>query len=140
MEVGGKGSTPSPSPWRSPSPDPSYYYNTRTAPTSSRERLVAIGLALVAVFSPLFIDRRSAWDHEDEASGTMIVSLTVMLPLLLLGLMTAIATSLYLDHGVTRFDPNWIHRVGGSSGGIIVILMVLALVLRCKAGVSCWEA
>lgn len=137
MEGGGRGSSPScPSPWRSPGR--SYGYG-RPAPASSWERLVAIGLALVAVLSPLFIDRRPAIDPEDEANQPMISSLSLWLPLLLLGLMTAIAASLYLDRSLTRFDPNWIHRVGGSSGGIIVILIVLALVLKCKACVSCWE-
>lgn len=139
MELGGEGSTPSWSPWRSPRADPRYRYS-RHAPTSSWERLVAIGLALVAVLSPLFIDRKPAADPEDEASQPMIASPTIWLPLLLLGLMTAIVTSLYLDRSLTRFDPYWIYRVGGSSGGIIIILIVLALVLKCKASVSCWQA
>lgn len=96
---------------------------------SSYERLVAIGLALLAVLSPLYIDRREADDSDlDEAS----ISLFSSLPLLLLLLISAIALSLFLDRSFTRFDPYWIHRVGGSSCGILVILLVLALVISLK--------
>ncbi|XP_031376551.1 uncharacterized protein LOC116192213 isoform X2 [Punica granatum] len=124
MEVGGGGPTSSSSPWRSPTPTYSY---SRPSPTSYWERLAAIGLALLAVLSPLFIDRRPAADPEDEELFGLSAWL---IPLLLLGLMIAIAASLYLDRSLTRFDPYWIHRVGGSSGGIIIILIVLALVLK----------
>ncbi|KAL5559541.1 hypothetical protein UlMin_035752 [Ulmus minor] len=109
----------------------------RTSRFSSYERLVAIGLALLAVLSPLYIGRREVDDSElDEPA----FSFDYWLPVLLLTLTLAIAVSLYLDKSLTRFDPYWIHRVGGSSGGIIVILLVLALVLRCKASISNWEA
>lgn len=101
----------------------------RTSRFSTYERLVAIGLGLLAVFSPLYINRKEETDPElDEA-----FSFDSWLPLLLLVLILAISVSLYLDRRLTRFDPYWIHRVGGSSGGIIVILMILALVLKCKS-------
>ncbi|PON63407.1 Transmembrane protein [Trema orientale] len=104
---------------------------------SSYERLLAIGMALLAVISPLYIDRREVSDPElDEAA----MSFDHWLPLLLFFLISAIALSLFLDRSLTRFDPYWIHRVGGSSGGILVILLVLALVLKCKASLRNWEA
>ena len=109
----------------------------RRTRSSSYERLAAIGMALLAVLSPLYINRRVVDDSElDESS----ISLDAWLPLLLLVLISAIAVSLFLDRGLTRFDPYWIHRVGGSSGGILVILLVLALVLKCKASLMNWEA
>ncbi|KAJ8527106.1 hypothetical protein K7X08_029583 [Anisodus acutangulus] len=55
------------------------------------------------------------------------------LPLLMLFLIIAIAMSCYLDQSFTRFDPYWIHRVGGSSTGILILLFVLAFVLKFKA-------
>lgn len=101
----------------------------RTHRYSSCERLVAIGLGLLAVISPLYIDRRDEDDSEvDEA-----INFDSWLPLLLIVLILAIAISLCLDKRLARFDPYWIHRVGGSSGGILVILMILALVLKCKS-------
>lgn len=94
-------------------------------------------MALLAVISPLYIDRRGASDPElDEVA----VSFDSWLPLLLLVLISAIALSLFLDRSLTRFDPYWIHRVGGSSGGILVIILILALVLKCKASFRDWEA
>lgn len=103
----------------------------------SYERLAAIGVTVVAVLSPLYIDRREVEDSElDEAP----VSFEAWLPILLLVLTSAIGLSLFLDRGLTRFDPYWIHRVGGSSGGILFILLLLALVLKCKASLSNWDA
>lgn len=96
---------------------------------SSYERLAAIGMGLLAVISPLYIDRREVSDPELDEAAT---SFDCWLPLLLLVLISAIALSLFLDRSLTRFDPHWIHRVGGSSGGILVILLILALVLKCK--------
>lgn len=96
---------------------------------SSYERLVAIVMALLAVISPLYIDRREVDESElDEAS----ISSVSWLPLLLLVLISAIALSLFFDKSFTRFDPNWIHRFGGSSGGILIILLILALVINLK--------
>lgn len=102
----------------------------RTSRFSSYERLVAIGLILVAVVSPLYINRRPAYDPDFDDQP---ISPAFCLPLLLFGLILVITLSLYLDRSLTRFDLYWIHRVGGSSGGIIVILIVLAFVLKCKA-------
>ncbi|KAJ9168156.1 hypothetical protein P3X46_019715 [Hevea brasiliensis] len=103
---------------------------TRTSKFSSYERLVGIGMGLIAVISPLYINRRPDIDPELEEQS---INLASWLPLLLLVLILAIALSLYLDQSLTRFDPYWIHRIGGSSGGIIIILVILALVLKCKA-------
>ncbi|KAB5553067.1 hypothetical protein DKX38_010378 [Salix brachista] len=102
----------------------------RTGRVSSCEKLVAIGLGLLAVVSPLFIDRRPASESELDEESIILAS---WVPLLLVVLILATAVSLYLDRSFTRFDPYWIHRVGGSSGGIMVILVILALVLKCKA-------
>ncbi|XP_071723726.1 uncharacterized protein [Rutidosis leptorrhynchoides] len=102
----------------------------RKSKYSSFERLAAVGLIILAVVSPLFIDGGPQTDPEIESQSITFASL---LPLLLLLLILAIALSLYLDRSFTRFDPYWIHRVGGSSGGIVVILIVLALILKCKA-------
>ncbi|XP_034684335.1 uncharacterized protein LOC117913461 [Vitis riparia] len=109
----------------------------RSARFSSYERLGAIGLALLAVVSPLYIDRRPVLDPELDVQPISLVS---WLPLLLMVLIFAITLSQYLDRRFSRFDPYWIHRVGGSSVGIIVILMVLALVLKCKASINNQEA
>ncbi|KAF8393550.1 hypothetical protein HHK36_021794 [Tetracentron sinense] len=104
---------------------------------SSNEKLVAIGLAILSVISPLYIDRKPAIEEEDDDES---ISLTSWLPLLLMVLIGAIYLSRYLDQSFKKFDPYWIHRVGGSSCGIIMLLMVLALVLKCKASMTSWEA
>lgn len=91
---------------------------------------MAIGLGLLAVVSPLFIDRRPSSESELDEESIILAS---WVPLLLVVLILATAVSLYLDRSFTRFDPYWIHRVGGSSGGIMLILVILALVLKCKA-------
>lgn len=91
---------------------------------------MAIGLVIVAVASPLFINRRPASEDDDEAE---FLNFAAWLPLLLFMLIFAIAFSPLLDTSFARFDPYWIHRVVGSSGGIIFILVVLALVLKWKA-------
>ncbi|XP_055820346.1 uncharacterized protein LOC129889174 [Solanum dulcamara] len=98
--------------------------------SSYDNRLLAIGLTLVAILSPLYIDRRKLVDPELEEQSLGISS---YLPLLMLFLIIAIAMSCYLDHSFTRFDPYWIHRVGGSSTGILILLLVLAFVLKFKA-------
>lgn len=104
---------------------------------SSYERLGAIGLALLAVVSPLYIDRRPVLDPELDVQPISLVS---WLPLLLIILIFAITLSQCLDQRFSRLDPYWIHRVGGSSVGIVVILMVLGLVLKCKASINNQEA
>ncbi|OVA06833.1 hypothetical protein BVC80_1421g22 [Macleaya cordata] len=101
---------------------------------SSNEKLVAISLALLAVLSPLYIDQKSLPEPEDDDDDHEF-SLVSWLPLLLLVLMVAIYFSRKLDQSFTNFDPYWIHRVGGSSGGIVVLLMVIALVLKCKSSI-----
>ncbi|KAK4412698.1 hypothetical protein Salat_2917000 [Sesamum alatum] len=102
--------------------------------SSHDKRLLAIGFAILAILSPLYIDRRSVPDPELEEEP---VYLSSYLPILLLLLVTAISISGYLERGFPRLDPYWIHRVGGSSTGIIIILILLTLVLKCKA--STWN-
>ncbi|XP_043719519.1 uncharacterized protein LOC122667326 [Telopea speciosissima] len=104
----------------------SYYY----------ERVVAIVLALIAVLSPLYIDRKQAveLEEDEDGSGSTISFVSwAWLPLLLVILIVAINMSCYLDRRFKRFDPYWIHRVGGSPCGILALLLLLALVLKCKA-------
>lgn len=97
---------------------------------SSFERLVAIILTVLAVLSPLYIDKRQANDPEpEEESAGLVFSLHFWIVLLIL----VMGLSFYCDQNFTRFDPYWIHRVGGSSVGITLILMILAFVLKCKA-------
>lgn len=99
----------------------------------SYEKFVAIGLGLLAVLSPLYIDRRQVDESELDEQP---INLTSWVPLLLLVLILATALSLFLDRRFSRFDPYWIHRVGGSSSGIIMILVILALVLKCKGSIN----
>ncbi|KAI4377513.1 hypothetical protein MLD38_015123 [Melastoma candidum] len=101
----------------------------------SYERLAAIVLTALAVASPLFIDRKHrhtyyVLDSEEEIE---LVNFSFWLPLLLLVLMFAIILTLYCDRTFARFDVYWIHRVGGSSGGIVLVLVMLALILKLKA-------
>lgn len=101
--------------------------------SSYDQRVLAICLAMVAVISPLYIDRRKEKIDPDELDEHPI-NFSSYLPLLLLILIIAIVISrCYSDHGFSRFDPNWIHRVGGSSTGIIILLLILAFVLKCKS-------
>ncbi|CAI9771503.1 unnamed protein product [Fraxinus pennsylvanica] len=97
--------------------------------SSLDHKLMAIGLAILAILSPLYIDRRSVSEPEVEEP----INFSSYLPLLLLVLILGIAFSSFKDTLFTRFDPYWIHRVGGSSTGIIITLAVLGLVLKCKA-------
>ncbi|KAK2645015.1 hypothetical protein Ddye_020210 [Dipteronia dyeriana] len=71
---------------------------SRSGRASSCERLVAIVLTVVAVFSPLYIDRKLDSDWEDDEQSINLVS---WLPLLLLVLILAIALSLFLDQSYT---------------------------------------
>ncbi|KAL9226905.1 hypothetical protein vseg_002664 [Gypsophila vaccaria] len=103
----------------------------RRARMSSHGRLLAIVFAVLAVISPLYIDRRGSWEDEEEEET--VISFAVVLPVLLLVLILAITVSCYLDQRFARFDAYWIHRVGGSSGGLIFILTVLILVLKLKS-------
>jgi len=104
--------------------------NRRGSKVSSFERVAAISLVVLAVASPLYIDHRSESELEDDEQP---ISVTLWLPMLLFVLVLVISLSAFLDKSFTRFDRNWIHRVGGSSGGIVFILILLFLVLKCKA-------
>lgn len=97
---------------------------------ASYKRPGAIALVVLAVLSPLYIDRDEVVAEEEEGPpfGNGFVQLFV-----LMGLVVAIALSCYFDRSFTRFDPYWIHRVGGSSTGILILLLVLASVLKFKA-------
>lgn len=101
----------------------------RSSRFSSYERLLVIIFTIVAVISPLYIDRRATIELEDEEEESLNVA--SLLPLLVLVVILAIFISCYLEQN--RFDPYWIHRVGGSSGGIILILTILSLVLKYKS-------
>ena len=57
----------------------------------------------------------------------------VLLPFLLFLLILGIALSAFLDRSFTGFDRYWIHKVIGSSGGIVAILTVLFLILKFKS-------
>ncbi|CAH9050295.1 unnamed protein product [Cuscuta epithymum] len=95
---------------------------------------VAIGLTLLAVLSPLYIDKDEEPVYEDQQPGSAFSSSSssFVQPFLLASLTIAIALSGYFDRSFTRFDPYWIHRVGGSSTGILILLLLLAFVLKFK--------
>ncbi|KAF5813459.1 hypothetical protein HanRHA438_Chr03g0109611 [Helianthus annuus] len=100
---------------------------------SSTQRLVAISLGLICVISPLFIDKKPQTLEELELEEQELLSISTCLVLVVLILIIVAVFSCYLDHSLTRFDPYWIYRVGGSSGGIIALLVVLMFILKCKA-------
>ncbi|KAK7321578.1 hypothetical protein VNO77_32369 [Canavalia gladiata] len=104
--------------------------SSRRSRFSSYERVAAISLVVLAVASPLYIDRMPESELEDDEQS---INLAFLLPLFLFVLILAIVLSAFLDRNFTRFDRYWIHRLGGSSGGIILILVVLFLVLKCRA-------
>lgn len=107
----------------------------RRISTHSYERLLVIGFAVLAIISPLFIDRYKYEPEDDDEDDTpIIVSISSYLPLLLLILIVAIALCSYLERGFnTTFDPYLIYRVVGSSSGIVILLLLLSLVLKFKA-------
>lgn len=111
--------------------DPHQSRSRRSSSSSSYEKLVAIGLIVLGVISPLYINRGTA--GEEEPDDEQLISFSSLLPLPMLILILVVALSLYCDRSFSRFDPNWIHRAGGSSAGILLILLVLAFVLKCKA-------
>ncbi|KAF6174854.1 hypothetical protein GIB67_026342 [Kingdonia uniflora] len=106
---------------------------------SSNEKLGAIGLAIIAVFSPLYINQKSYYDPEQEIELQSIEVSSWLLPLLLVVLIVFITISQNMDQSFKRLDPYWIHRMGGSSCGISILLVVLALVLKCKMSLRNWE-
>ncbi|KAK7352586.1 hypothetical protein VNO80_18010 [Phaseolus coccineus] len=97
---------------------------------SSYERLAAIGLVLLAVASPLYIDRKSECELEDEDQA---INVDAFLPFLLLLLIFGLVSSAFLDRTLAGFDRYWIYRVIGSSGGILAILTLLLLILNLKS-------
>ncbi|XP_051151581.1 uncharacterized protein LOC127265688 [Andrographis paniculata] len=112
------------------------------------KRFFAIALAIVAVLSPLYVNNNNNKPgpdaeedlHPDIGGDHSIYYYTCSssyLPLLLLILIIAIAISGYLERGgLNRLDPYWIHRLVGSSVGIVFVLIILTLVLNCKAASS----
>ncbi|THU53263.1 hypothetical protein C4D60_Mb10t12590 [Musa balbisiana] len=100
---------------------------------SSTQRLVVITMGLLAVLSPLYVGRRGRVEPDDDGGGG---ALSLWLLLLLLLLVFVINLTCCADRRIMRFDPYWIHRFGGSSCGIIVLLLVLGVVLRCKASLG----
>ncbi|CAN8252517.1 unnamed protein product [Cochlearia groenlandica] len=96
---------------------------------SSRKFLI-LSLSVLAVLSPLYIDNSSDEELEEneELFGFMF-----WFSMFLFLLVLAIALSLYCDQSLTRFDPYWIHRLCGSFGGLLVILVLLLFVLKCKS-------
>ncbi|CAJ1973582.1 unnamed protein product [Sphenostylis stenocarpa] len=97
---------------------------------SSYERLAAIGLVLLAVASPIYIDRKAECELEDEEQP---INGEVFLPFLLILLISCIALSAFLDRTLAGFDRYWIYRVIGSSGGILAILTLLFVILNLKS-------
>ncbi|KAG6591490.1 hypothetical protein SDJN03_13836, partial [Cucurbita argyrosperma subsp. sororia] len=110
---------------------------SRRSRFSSYDRWVAVGLGILAVVSPLYIDRRPSFDAEEEEESSM--NLGFWLPALLITLIFIIAGVLHLEQRCARFDAYWIHRVGGSSCGIFIVLLLLAFVLKCKASLMLWD-
>lgn len=101
----------------------------RGSKISSFERVATIGLVVLAVVSPLYMNR----DPESELEDDEQTNVTIWFPLLLFFLILGIALSAFFDQSFAVFDRYWIHRVCGSSGGIVVILTVLFLILKCKS-------
>ncbi|KAL6660028.1 hypothetical protein ACP70R_002150 [Stipagrostis hirtigluma subsp. patula] len=98
--------------------------------SSSTEKLVCVVVAVLAVLSPRYIDRRPAAEREEEEEEGGVSAL--WLPALLVVLILAINVTCFMDRPVVRFDPYWIHRVWGSSCGLMAMLMLLGFVLKCK--------
>ncbi|XP_062213556.1 uncharacterized protein LOC133914471 [Phragmites australis] len=100
--------------------------------SSSTEKLVCVVVAVLAVLSPLYIDRKPAAERDEEDDGGGFGS-ALWLRALLVVLVLAINVTCCVDRRVVRFDPYWIHRVGGSSCGLMAMLLLLGFVLKCKA-------
>ncbi|KAH7656640.1 hypothetical protein IHE45_18G088000 [Dioscorea alata] len=100
---------------------------------SSDLRLAAIVFALLALIRPSFnIGRRTQMLEDEDGSGSLVSWLPLLLVLVILG----INVMQFTDKRFMKFDPYWIHRVGGSSFGIAALLLMLALILRCKASLG----
>ncbi|XXG44827.1 hypothetical protein AAC387_Pa02g0076 [Persea americana] len=77
----------------------------------STKKLAAIALSLLALISPLYINRKQLAEPEaDDENGSG--GSVLWLPRLLFFLIMAINILHFLDRRFTRFDPHWIHRVG----------------------------
>lgn len=101
---------------------------------SSTEKLVCVALAALTVLSPLYMDREFEAEEEEEEEGWgLLLPSALWLPALLVVLILAINVACFVDRRVVRFDPYWIHRVGGSSCGLMATLLLLGFVLKCKA-------
>jgi hypothetical protein len=96
------------------------------------EKLATIGLVVLAVASPLYMERKSECDSDLE-DDEQPINVAVWLHLLLFLLILCIALSAFLDQSFAVFDRYWIHRVCGSSGGIFAIITVLFLILKWKS-------
>lgn len=96
----------------------------------SNQKLIILGLAFLAVLSPLYIDQKPSVEPDEDDDES--INLVSWLPLLLVVLIIGIFFTRNLDQSFSRLDPYWIHRMGGSSCGITVLLVVLGLVLKCK--------
>jgi hypothetical protein len=98
--------------------------------STSTEKLVCAVVAVLAVLSPLYIDRRPEAERDEDDD---VAASALWLPGLLAVLILAINVTCFVDRRVVRFDPYWIHRVWGSSGGLMLMLLLLGFVLKCKA-------
>lgn len=100
------------------------------------KRFTAITLGVLAVISPLLVDKiryNATPDDEDDEDERVILASWVILPMLLVSLIVAINFANLFHRSYFRFDPYWIHRVGGSSFGIGLFLFLLAIILKIKS-------
>lgn len=100
------------------------------------KRFTAITLGVLAVASPLFVDKfryNVTPDDEDDEDEGVILASWLILPMILVSLIIAINFANLFHRSYFRFDPYWIHRVGGSSFGIGLFLFLLAIILNFKS-------
>ncbi|XVE70839.1 hypothetical protein DITRI_Ditri10aG0102500 [Diplodiscus trichospermus] len=85
-----------------------------------------IVLTILAVVSPLYINQKPVSQLElEEQPMELALWLSLLLELLIiLGVVHLFLST--AERSFTRFEPNWIHRVDGSSAGILLFLLVLA--------------
>ncbi|XP_071740581.1 uncharacterized protein [Rutidosis leptorrhynchoides] len=95
---------------------------------SSSEKLLAISLGIIGVISPLFVDKKPQNFEGFKLEEQHFLSISTYLVIASFVLIIVAAFSCYSDQSLTRFDPYWIYRVGGSSGGIIALLLLLTFV------------
>ncbi|KAL4195816.1 hypothetical protein AMTRI_Chr04g180220 [Amborella trichopoda] len=99
---------------------------------STVEKLLAFSITIIAALSPLYVGQKPAPKAEPQAEESKFS----ILPLLLLILIVCINLSRCFDRRLTRLDPYWIHRAGGSSLGIVAMLSVLFFVLKFKTSLE----